>query len=374
MPLDGELTEPLDDLRGDIAKMMDGAADDAALSISEDTSTEPVAETVAEPKADHPSDPARYADGTFKPIKSDAAPEKAAAPAAKPVAAKAPAEQVQPTTDNAAKASVQPSTAADAPPAGWSAEAKAQWASLSPAVKAAAIKREEDIANGGRQWSDEKRRMQEDIAPLVMRTRELGIDHREGLNQLLAADYALRTQPVRAIHTLMKQFGVTLEQLTGQAQPAASQSAPEHYPQQPLHDPRLDSILAEREQEAARAQARLEHLVTEFASSPDHPHFDAVINEALPLLASIKAAKPYASPQEWLQEAYDRAVWANPVTRQAELNAQAQATEQQRRQSTAGQVARAKAASVSVAGVPGGSQGAAPKDSIREELLAAFDA
>lgn len=381
MPLPiGEMDPPNggDDLRGELAAAFDSAESAAGPDPGGTTAPDPVAAVTAgetekspavsasEAKTDHPNDPARYADGTFKPVKPATAPEKAAAPAIE-----------QASKDDPTKASAQPPTAADAPPAGWTPEAKAEWSNLSPALKAAVIKREDEIANGGRQWSEEKRRMQEDMAPLVMRARELGIDHREGLNRLLSADHMLRTNPLVAIRTLMQTYGVIPENLIGpapQAHAEGSSGGPQY-----VQDPRLDSVLqhveqerAYRAQESAREQARLESLVSEFAASSDHPHFDAVIDHALHLLPAVKAQAPYAGPEKWLQDAYEQAVYANPATRQAMIDSQQKAAEEQRRATAAAQTARAKAAGVSVTGSTGGSPIAAPRDTIREELEAAW--
>src|SRR5689334_12899924 len=82
-----------------------------------DDAPAPVVEAAPEPetpRAEHPTDPTRYADGTFKPQKDDSAakaPEPGTAEAAKPavVAAPDPAPIVQPIE----------------PPARWTAEEKA---------------------------------------------------------------------------------------------------------------------------------------------------------------------------------------------------------------------------------------------------------
>lgn len=346
MPL-GELTPPADDLRSDLEAAFNETPDTPEPTPEEAQPEAPPADPAA-PKEDHPTDPTRYADGKFK---SSKAPE--------------PAPEKPPTTDTQVKASVEPSTA-DAPPAGWSADAKAEWAALSPALKAAVLKRETDISEGGRQWSDQKRRYEEEWAPLEMRARQLGISRQEGLNRLLTADHMLRTNAPAAIQQLMQSYGVTLEHLTGQ-QPAQAQGG-----QQTVHDPRLDPILARFEQDDARSRARLETIVTEFSQSPDHPHFNAVVDQTLHLLPAIKAAKPYATPEQWLQEAYDSAVWANPGTRQSLIEARTQAQEQERLSAAAAQTAKAKAASVSVTGHANGSSAPPQPETIREALLQAW--
>src|SRR6478609_8510392 len=70
-----------------------------------------------EAKADHPTDPARYADGTFKPTKTEAAPQTEQKAEVK-------AETVQ---QPVAQAVAQPAASAVAPPGGFSVKTKAEW-------------------------------------------------------------------------------------------------------------------------------------------------------------------------------------------------------------------------------------------------------
>lgn len=59
----------------------------------------------------------------------------------------------------------------------------------------------------------------------------------------------------------------------------------------------------------ADEMAKVSKIVDDFAKDPAHPYFDELADE---IAVQIKAGKE-------LQEAYDTAVWANPVTRQKEL-------------------------------------------------------
>ncbi len=113
--------------------------------------------------------------------------------------------------------------------------------------------------------------------------------------------------------------------------------------------------------------------VTAFASDPAHPHFDAVSAELMAMLPLLKASNPRATPEQLLQDAYDRAVWGNPETRRA-LEAQRLAEADAARRSTnSAEVNKARLASSSIRpGAPAGLPAAGPKDSIREELLAAW--
>ena len=109
---------------------------------------------------------------------------------------------------------------------------------------------------------------------------------------------------------------------------------------------RLDHIqgsLTAREQaEYATAQAAAKAEVDAFAGDTKaHPHFDAVADD---IALYIKAGAT-------LQDAYDKAVWANPVTRQKELAASQTAfAEKQKEIARLEGLPKKKAAGVNVRG------------------------
>src|SRR6185436_6074440 len=117
---------------------------------------------------------------------------------------------------------------AAAPPAGWTAAEKAEWSKLSPVAQAAVSRREAEISNGGKQWSEEKRRYEAMIAPVAESARARGMNAEQGLQTLMAAQRALDTDPVSAIRHIARSYGVDLANLAGNA----ANGSPET-PQQP---------------------------------------------------------------------------------------------------------------------------------------------
>lgn len=363
-----------DDLRATLSAAYDGEPDpvsesaDAPLAGADTPAPDavdahlPEQSAASTPKADHPTDPKRYADGSFKPTK--AAPEKAAP------------EPNEPSKDDQAKASVaaQP---ADAPPAGWTADAKAEWSKLSPALKAAVIKRETEIANGGRQWSEEKRRYEAMIAPVAESARARGMDVSQGLQTLVAAQRALDTDPVNAIKHIARSYGVDLATLAGTQ---AANGSPEAQSQQPdiaaLVRQAVNPILAPIQQRfAAEDQQRQQSavdFVTTFATSPGHEHFDSVQDEIMAMIPTIQASNPSFDRTQVLQEAYDRATYANPTTRAAILAQREADAEAKRVEAAKQRTQSARRAASSVTGAPSGAPAAVAKDSLRAELEAAF--
>lgn len=284
-----------------------------------------------------------------------------------------------PSKDATAKVSTEPaSTPADAPPAGWTAEGKVEWTKLSPAVKAAVIKRETEISNGGRQWSDEKRRYEAVLSPVVQSASRRGLSTEEGIQRLMNAQDHLDRDPRGAIAWLAKSYGVDLATLAGNVSASdASRETPPTLPNiEALVRQAVNPILApiqERWQaEQQRQQESVVSFVTNFATSPGHEHFDAVESELKALIPHIQAANPGMTHDKVLQEAYDRAVYANPSTRKAVMDAQAVAAEEKRRAEAQSHAKNARLAASSVTGSRSGSQSTEPKGSLREEIEAAF--
>lgn len=226
-----------------------------------------------------------------------------------------------------------PSPAADAPTS-WSADAKAKWSTLDPSIQAEIAKREKDMHEGGSRWSEEKRRYEETLAPVREVAKRNGVDEKEGLNRLLAANDYLERDPIAAIQWLAKAYGVDLANMEAnhQARPQADPMVSK------LHQElsTIKSTLQEREQKEL-----LSHI-EQFKSQPGHEHFEDVKPFMAKLLESGQAAD--------LKEAYETAIWAVPSVREKLLAAQtAQPDPKAKAQA---QVDKAKKGAISVNGSP----------------------
>lgn len=235
---------------------------------------------------------------------------------------------------------VQPSTAAE-PPTSWSADAKAEWSKMSPAIQQAVLKRESEINEGGQRWSEEKRHYEGILAPVRAVAQRNGVDEKEGLNRLLAANDYLERDPENAIRWLAQSYGVDLSK------------EPSNQNHQPMADPMvaqlhqkvssLESTLAERQQAETLA------TIQAFATAPGHEHFEAVKVKMGHLMASGQASD--------LQDAYDQAVWATSSVREKLLAAQTAEVDANRKAKETAE--RARRGAISVAGSP--SAGAVPQ-------------
>jgi hypothetical protein len=198
------------------------------------------------------------------------------------------------------------------PPASWSAAAKAVFDKLDPVVQQEVLKREKDIETGKAQWDAKGEKLNKFEALIAPRREKLalaGVDEFTAIQQLLAAQDFLERDPRGALQYLAQQYGV---QLPGVGGPQAQQF------QQPANDPNLTALqnqvaqlsqtLNQRQQqdeEAERARHRSE--IEAFAANPANLYFENVKADMANLISVGQATG--------LQDAYEKAIWANPEIR-----------------------------------------------------------
>lgn len=321
------------------------------------------------------SEQPRTPDGKFAPKSTaEAASEKAA-----------PVEQPIPTTDQAKASETTASTPVDAPPAGWSDDAKAEWSKLPAAVKAAALTREAQMNAGGRQWSEEKRRYETMLSPVAAEASRWGLSAEEGIRRLLDGHLAIINDPVGTIRRIASNHGIDLTTLAGRSNAAAdgSQDQTGLTPDlvrnaiAPMLSPIQNWIEQEQQQRATqyqREQASVTDLINQFRTEPGHEHFDAVVSEMSYFVQTYRAQHPEWTQRQVLDAAYAASVRANPDTFAAWNAMQAAQAETKRRQDAAAAAARARTAAVSVTGNPPTPNGDAGPRSIRDALEASFAA
>jgi hypothetical protein len=154
-------------------------------------------------------------------------------------------------------------------------------------------------------------------------------------------------------------------------------------------DPELASLRAELSQlkgtvaqriaaEQHQAHSRLVNDIESFAATKNpageaaYPFFDHVIAD----MVSLALAERTAGRMPKLQDLYERAVWANPETRQKQLAASAEAERKRAASEAKAKAAAARKAGSSVTGAPSPGQASPSRSfgSVREAIEAAFDA
>ena len=206
------------------------------------------------------------------------------------------------------------------PPKTWRKEAAAEWAALSPTIKAEIAKREQDIFQGLEGYKSDAsfgRTVQQALQPYLPTLRQYNLDPIAQVSGLMQAHFNLATGTPEAklatFQRLAKDYNIPLEGLA---------QAPED---QLYVDPavkalrsELDSVksnLTAAQQVSAReAEAKLVKDIEAFAADPKNPHFKDVAHDMIRLLETRAATT--------LQAAYEQAIWTNPAVRAKEISRQ----------------------------------------------------
>lgn len=250
-------------------------------------------------------------------------------------------------------------------PKTWRPEAAAKFATLPPEVQAEVLKREEDIFKGLEGYKADAtagKTFQSLLRPYEHLFKAANLDPVQQVGSLLQAHVALATgtpeQKRAFFQQLATSYNVNLDE------------------EAPYIDPEVAALRAElssvksqimgREQkEVEKVRSTLQTEIDTFASDPAHQYFDEVANDIAGLLRSGTAKD--------LADAYEKAVWANPVTRakeQARLTAEVEA---KAKAEAASEVAKArKATGANVKSTAKVASGTAPLGSIDDTLAAAL--
>lgn len=277
---------------------------------------------------------------------------------AKPEAAQAKPDATSPAT---------PAPGPDDPPRTWRKEAQAEWATLSPTIKAEIRKREEDAFQGIEGYKEAANfgnSVRDVLRPYMPILQQHNIDPRQQIQGLMNSHYTLAfgapEAKVALIQQILKDYKIDPATLGLGGEPAyvdpAVQSLQEKI--QALES----ASTQERAARAAAERAELQRTVDNFLSAKDkYPYAEELINDMIPLLNSRVC--------NTLEEAYDKALWGNPAVRakeqarvQAEADAKRQAEESARREKLA------KASRVNVRSSPRSGSAAAPLGSMDDTL------
>jgi len=245
------------------------------------------------------------------------------------------------STDDAAKAAIEGKPA----PKTWPKEMHEHWSKTPKEVQDYWEVREKQMLDGLEQYKGDAvygKAMRDAVTPYMALIQAQGIDAPRAVQTLLNAHYKLSVSPpsqkAQYLDYIAKQYGIdqSLRQQTQGGQqsvdPRLAQLQDElHQLKQVIHSGSEQQLNAER--------TRISQEVNTFASDPAHPYFDEVADD---IIVMLKAGLP-------LQDAYDRAVWANPGTRAKETariqtEAKAEADKKAREQAEAAK----KAASTNI--------------------------
>ena len=219
----------------------------------------------------------------------------------------------EPESEPAPEVETEPEIVSTAPKS-WPKEMHDHWGKMPKEAQDYWTVREKQMLDGLEQYKGDAgfaRQMKETLTPYMATINSLGVDAPTAIRSLLNADHQLRvgspSQKAQYFQHLAKQYGVDLGGMSHESEPQA--------------DPRLTALQEElhnikqviqsgNQQQLDEQRNKIQNEVNSFASDPKHPYFDEVSDEIVALL------KNGAS----LEDAYEKAVWANPVTRQKEMS------------------------------------------------------
>lgn len=295
--------------------------------------------------------------------------EKASSP--QPKTEKTETEKVEAKTDGTADEETSAEVQAIGAPKTWTKAALEKWAMVDPVVQAEIAKREEDFLKGITQYKEKADlgdRYDKVVEPFRPILAAENIDPVQLFQSFSANHYLLSRgtmeQKIQLCANLVSGYGIDFAALSEYIGNADT-SAP---------DPEIVALrreLAEikgnltqrqsAEVEATRTQIAQE--IDSFGQDAAHPHFNEVAEDMARLVETGLATS--------LQEAYDKAVYANPVTRQKEIDrliaerSTAAAAEEQARKDK-----RAKSTADHVDTMPHSRDGTIPVGTMEETLEA----
>lgn len=346
-----------------------------------------VVEPPAEARSDHPTDPKRYADGTFKPVKGEEGSTESAPLKVAP--------EVK-TTDPLKVDQQQTTPVAGNPPPGWSVKSKTEWDKLPEHIRADIIKRETEVNTGFAQYSGMK-----ELLPYQQRAQAQGGSLKQMLDGFIGLEEQLRQNPEQGFMTIANRLGVPMYRLASAfaqyAAPSNGQYAQQQGYQQPDYglQPQIDPSLLQQHlnplsqevnqlksfvqqiqaAETTRYTTAFNAAQSRFVAEPDSRFYENVKPQMVQLFQSgivQETGDHYAD----LKAAYDMACNMNPEIRELRINERITKTEEQRRQTEQAAAEKARLASRSITGSPaaGAKYASDTDDSIEADVRRAYRA
>ena len=244
---------------------------------------------------------------------------------------------------------------ADIPmPDSWAKDQLEIWNEMTPRARQQYINREKQMLDGLDLYKTDAK-YGRDLRPVLAKyeniMREQGLQAPQALDFLFNAHQNLSSadkgRAQAYLERVARTYGLTLgavhaPKLDAEGKPLPVAETPPEVREALERLNRIEGALTAeqtRAVEAARTKAAAD--VEAFAADPAHPHFDACAED---IAKFIKAG-------ETLESAYEKAVWANPVTREKEIASRQQAADKaQAEKVKAAALAAKKATSTNVKG------------------------
>ena len=202
-------------------------------------------------------------------------------------------------------------------PKSWAKETHELWGKVDPKVQEYIKKRETDFLNGLDQYKGAAHygeAMQKVFAPFQQTLQAQGLEAPQAVQSLLNAHTRLTTGTLEARQAAYQELGQRLGlQASVPGQPQATvdpriQTLEQQF-QQVQH-----TLVAQQQAALDAARTKAGQEVEAFATDPKHVFFEEVHEDIVRFLTLGDS----------LQDAYDKAVWANPVTREKQVQTRLQ--------------------------------------------------
>jgi len=198
-------------------------------------------------------------------------------------------------------------------PKSWAKDKELLWARLDDEAKDYYGQREKQFLDGLEQYKGDAgfaKQFKEVITPYKPMLTAAGVTETDAIKFLLNAQYKMTNGTPEQRKAAYEEIGRNLG-LVQEAAAAVDPNAPVD-PRLNQLQQRMNALESARTQEQQRtlreAEASAKSEVEKFASDPKHEHFEAVATDMVPLINAGLS----------INDAYERAVWGNPVTRALE--------------------------------------------------------
>lgn len=227
-------------------------------------------------------------------------------------------ESAEPTAEVPAEVAAVTPDPADAAPKTWRKEASAHWAALPSEIKAEVLKRESDMFQGLEGYKVDAtfgKSMKTVVGPYENILRANNMDPVQTVGGLMQSHYLLATgtqeQKAELFQRIAKDYNVDLTQFAGTPAGDAPYIDPAVAALQKELQTVQSTLNATAQTQRAQREAEVGKSVNDFAANTDNIYWGDVADDMAALLSKGTAGT--------LQEAYDKAVWLNPVTRAKEI-------------------------------------------------------
>lgn len=277
------------------------------------------------------------------------------------------------------------------PPPGWSVASKGAWEALPQAVRDDIAKREREVSAGFQAYAG--------LGQYLDECKQAGKSIGQVFGDYYRLEKMLIANPGQGLHEMVRRLGWTPEMAiqalggvaqrrthqVGQQQPGHQQPDDEDPLAEvirPFMQPVLDKLNAFEAGQRAQAQAAEERMASDaetaladFAADPKNRYFGNVWSD-MERMFQTGYVRVTGNWQTDLQTAYAIACQNNPEVRNVLIQEHQRAEDAKARQVAADKVARARRASVSVSGSPGGGTaapaGGAANGTVVDDVRAAF--